>query len=283
MKNEILTNDEYLEDGYVKLSRLIFKSKTFSSLNAIQKLIAIYLILMANHKDNEWWDSYQKKFVTIKRGSFITSIENIRKKIKDKLVTTKKIRTCIKLLEKMQFLAIERANRYSHITIVKYNLYQNDESYRARQRARQGQDKGKIRATNNNGNNGNNDNNISSSSVETVDNSKISSDIRVCPVEIPVNNLNKKKKPANNIEFDFELWSWHGIDDDIMDRWVKIFPGVEVNLELIKMREFFKTHPGHEKIIKQKFNNNYAIYIFNWLERAMRYKNDNLNYKEGEE
>ena len=125
--------------------------------------------------------------------------------------------------------------------------------------------------------------NISSSSVETVDNSKISSDIRDCPVEIPVNNLNKKKKPANNIEFDFELWSWHGIDDDIMDRWVKIFPGVEVNLELMKMREFFKTHPGHEKIIKQKFNNNYAIYIFNWLERAMRYKNDNSDYKEGEE
>jgi len=94
---------------------------------------------------------------------------------------------------------------------------------------------------------------------------------------------NKEKKPANNIEFDFELWSWHGIDDDIMDRWVKIFPGVEVNLELMKMREFFKTHPGHEKIIKQKFNNNYAIYIFNWLERAMRYKNDNSDYKEGEE
>ena len=95
--------------------------------------------------------------------------------------------------------------------------------------------------------------------------------------------INKEKKPANNIEFDFELWSWHRIDDDIMDRWVKIFPGVEVNLELIKMREFFKTHPGHENIIKKKFNNNYVIYIFNWLERAMRYKNDNLNYREGEE
>lgn len=147
---------EYIENGYIKLSRKIFNSKTFSSLNAVQKLIAIYFVLMANHKDIEWWDSYQKKFITIKRGSFVTSIEHIRKKIKDRLVTTKKIRTCVKLLKKMQFLAIERASRYSHITIMKYDLYQNDESYRARQRARQGQDKGKIRAINNNGKNGKN-------------------------------------------------------------------------------------------------------------------------------
>ena len=48
---------EYLEDGYVKISRKIFKSKTFNGLNAIQKYIAIYLILMANWKDNEWWVS----------------------------------------------------------------------------------------------------------------------------------------------------------------------------------------------------------------------------------
>ena len=147
---------EYIEDGYIKLSRKIFSSKTFSNLNAIQKLITIYLILMANHKDNEWWDSYQKKFINIKRGSFITSIEHIRKKIKDRLVTTKKIRTCVKLLKKMQFLATERASRYSHITIIKYDLYQNDKNYGARQRAKQGQDKGKIRAINNNGNNGKN-------------------------------------------------------------------------------------------------------------------------------
>ena len=85
-----------------------------------------------------------------------------------------------------------------------------------------------------------------------------------------INNEEKEKKKTNNIEFDFELWSWHGIDDDIMDRWTKIFPGVEVSLELVKMREFFKKHPDHEKVIEQKFKNNFAIYIFNWLERAGR-------------
>ena len=152
--------EEYIEDGFVLLSRKIFSSKTFSSLNAIQKLITIYLILMANHKDNEWWDNYHKKFITIKRGSFITSIEGIKKKINDKLITTKKIRLILSTLRKMEFLAIEKASGYSHITILKYNLYQDMINYKGKrkgnERARQGQGKGKARATNNNDNNDNN-------------------------------------------------------------------------------------------------------------------------------
>ncbi|GAI78697.1 unnamed protein product, partial [marine sediment metagenome] len=87
----------------------------------------------------------------------------------------------------------------------------------------------------------------------------------------------KKKRPANDIEFDFELWSWHGIDDDIKDKWAKIFPNVEIEIELNKMRVYFKKHPGHEKIIEEKFYNNYAIYIFDWLARAERYIKEEKN------
>lgn len=87
----------------------------------------------------------------------------------------------------------------------------------------------------------------------------------------PSKLLIKEKKPANEIEFDFELWSWHGIDDDIKDRWAKIFPNVEIEIELNKIREYFKKHLGHEKIIKEKFHNNYSIYIFDWLARAEEY------------
>jgi hypothetical protein len=91
------------------------------------------------------------------------------------------------------------------------------------------------------------------------------------------NKLNKEKKPANDIEFDFELWSWHGIDDDIKDRWAKIFPNVEVEIELNKIREYLKKHPGHEKIIEEKFHNNYSIYIFDWLARAEKYIKEKEN------
>ena len=120
---------EYIEDGYIKISRRIFYSKTFSHLNAVQKLITIYLILMANYQDNKWWDNHGKKFIDIKRGSFITSVDNIKKKIKDRLVTTQKIRTCVKILKNMQFLTIKTTSHYTLITIEKYNLYQNGDSY----------------------------------------------------------------------------------------------------------------------------------------------------------
>ena len=126
-------NTEYIEDGYIKLSRRIFNSKTFSNLNAIQKLITIYLILMANYQDNQWWNHHEKKFINIKRGSFITSIESIKKKIKDRLVTTQKIRTLLNILKNMQFLTMETTNKYTLVTIIKYDLYQNGESYSNKQ------------------------------------------------------------------------------------------------------------------------------------------------------
>lgn len=155
---------EYIEDGYVKISRRVFGSKTFSSLNAIQKLVTFYLILMANHQNYKWWDNHEKKFIDIKRGSFITSVEQIRKKINDRLVTPKKIRLILSTLEKMEFLAIKTTNKYTLVTILKYNLYQNGSNYEGKQkgelRASKGQGEGKQRATNKNGNKEKNVNNV---------------------------------------------------------------------------------------------------------------------------
>lgn len=152
---------EYIEDGYIKLSRKIFNSKTFSSLNAIQKLVTIYLILMANHTDNEWWDNHTDKFITIKRGSFITSIQSIKKKIKDKLITTQKIRTCIKILKNMQFLTIKTTSHYTLVTIDKYGFYQNGDSYVNKPfnkaLTKRQQSTNKALTTNKNGKNGKND------------------------------------------------------------------------------------------------------------------------------
>jgi hypothetical protein len=98
----------------------------------------------------------------------------------------------------------------------------------------------------------------------------------------PFKPLIREKRPANEIEFDFELWSWHEIDQDIKDRWAKIFPHIEVEIELNKMREFFKKHPEYEKIIKEKFNNNYAIYIFDWLARAEGYTKEDKEIRANE-
>lgn len=87
----------------------------------------------------------------------------------------------------------------------------------------------------------------------------------------------KEKAPANNIEFDREGLSWHGIDDDIIDDWVKRFPDIDVPVELMKIREHFKLNPKKAKDIEKKFEGRMPIYINDWLERATKYKSQEQN------
>ena len=262
---------EYIEDGYVKISRKVFNSKTFSSLNAIQKLVTFYLILMANHKDNKWWDNHEKKFITIKRGSFITSIDSIKKKIKDRLVTTQKIRTLLETLKNMQFLTIKTTKQYSYITIIKYNLYQDGDNYTNKQFnkaiTKQQQSDNKAITTNNNDNKVNNGNNEKEKKEIQEVQKAISASLKNIP--------GKEKTKPNNIEFDFEGLSWHGVDDDIVADWEKRFPDINIGEQLMKIREYFKINPDKEKYIK-----NYAIYINDWLTRADKYRVADNN-KEG--
>ncbi len=81
-----------------------------------------------------------------------------------------------------------------------------------------------------------------------------------------------EKKKANDIEFDQELLSWHGIDEDIFDDWVKRFPNIDVPVELMNIREHFKNNPKKAKDIEKKFEGRMPIYINDWLERAEKYR-----------
>jgi hypothetical protein len=115
--------------GWIKLHRNIMQSETFSKLNAIQQLIAIYIILNANHEDGIWYDKYKNIEVPVKRGQLITS----RKKIAaewckgDKEVTEQKIRTTLKKLERLDFLTITSTNNYTLLEVLNYNVYQKKE------------------------------------------------------------------------------------------------------------------------------------------------------------
>ena len=81
-----------------------------------------------------------------------------------------------------------------------------------------------------------------------------------------------KRKLTNSIEFDQELLSWHGVDEDIIDDWEKRFSTINVGEQLMKIREYFKNNPEKAKVIEEKFKGRMPIYINDWLERAVRYK-----------
>jgi len=142
-------------NGYIKISREIFngKSRTFNSLNIVQRYIALSLISMANHKDMEWWDKYQKKFITIKRGSFVTSVNEIRKTLKSRSVTTMKVRSLLNILRAMQFLTIKTTKHHSYITIINYDYYQDGDNYLTKQITKRYQSDNKAITTNKNGKN----------------------------------------------------------------------------------------------------------------------------------
>ncbi|MEJ9220345.1 hypothetical protein [Paenibacillus glucanolyticus] len=117
-------------EGWIKLHRKLMQSETFVRLTAIQKLIAIYIILNANHSDGVWIDHYKNIEVPVKRGQLITSRNKIVKEWfnGDKDVTEQKVRTCLDKLERLGFLTKSPANDYTVITVHNYGVYQDSQT-----------------------------------------------------------------------------------------------------------------------------------------------------------
>ncbi|MBC1615358.1 hypothetical protein HB904_04115 [Listeria booriae] len=143
-------------EGWIKLHRSIVESDTYNCLSLHQKVIMIEILLRANHADNFWFDKRRGEKVEVLRGQLITSVHAIENEwfSGDKEVTTKKVRTTLDKLKKLDFLAIETTNSYTRLTICKYNDYQLSDVENGKQddkqMANEGQTEGKPRATNKN-------------------------------------------------------------------------------------------------------------------------------------
>jgi hypothetical protein len=139
---------EHTGEGYIILAREMYKqSKTWQSLNPIQKTIMITLLLMTNHKNGQWWDGWSKEWVPVKRGQIITSLDSIKKAC-GKGISIQNIRTALLVLEKMGFLTNQSTKHYRLITIVNYDFYQSQENYLTKQSTRSQQSSNKVSTTN---------------------------------------------------------------------------------------------------------------------------------------
>lgn len=116
--------------GWIKLHREILTSTTFETLTLKQKMIAIYLILNANHEDGIWTDNIKGLQVEIKRGQVITSPQKIADEWfkKDKEVTRQVVRTTLAKLSKLDFLTMSSTNNYTVINLTNYCVYQAKEN-----------------------------------------------------------------------------------------------------------------------------------------------------------
>lgn len=140
--------------GHIKLDRKILNWEWYQDINVCR--VFIHLLLIANHKDGRW------KGNEIKRGQLITGRMKLAVALK---LSEKQIRIVLNKLKETNEITIKTANRFSTITICKYDTYQSFKNENGQQidqqegqeGANKGPTKGQQRATNNNDNNDNNE------------------------------------------------------------------------------------------------------------------------------
>lgn len=103
-------------EGWIKLHRKI-EDWEWSS-NPIVLALFIHLLLMANYEEKKW------QGILIPVGSFITSIMRLSVLVG---VSQQKMRTALKKLESTGEIAMKSTNRFTMITICKYDSYQSKE------------------------------------------------------------------------------------------------------------------------------------------------------------
>ena len=90
------------------------------------------LLFLANYQDNKV--VFGNQIIEIKRGSFITSIQNLSKIT---LKSNDTIRRWINLMQKDGMIELKATNKYTYITICNYDSYQDLHQTKAKTNAKQ--------------------------------------------------------------------------------------------------------------------------------------------------
>jgi hypothetical protein len=143
-------------DGWIKIHRKLLDWEWYDDGNVVR--VFLHLLLTANFEPKNWHG------ITIERGQVATSVLNLANQVH---LSPKQVRTALEKLKNTNEIDTQTANKYTLITICKYDNYQSLESDEGQtngnQRANEGQTNGNQRATTKeikNDNKEKNDNNI---------------------------------------------------------------------------------------------------------------------------
>jgi DNA-binding transcriptional MerR regulator len=101
--------------GWIKIHRKFLDWEWFNKSEAVH--LFVYLLLKANHKDSHW------QGIEVKRGQFISSLGKISA---DTGISLQTIRTLLNKLEKTNEIEVKSTNKYSVVTLCKYECYQDE-------------------------------------------------------------------------------------------------------------------------------------------------------------
>ena len=102
--------------GYIVLHKKLLDWQWYDEINT--KVLFIHCLLMANYEPNEW------RGVIINRGQFITSVNSLSEQTG---LSTQKIRTSLQNLISTKEIIKKSTNKYTMLTICKYDSYQKAE------------------------------------------------------------------------------------------------------------------------------------------------------------
>lgn len=114
-----------MSHGWIKLHRDLKEKPIWKSSTPEQKTILVTLLMMANHKENEW--EWMGKPFKAKPGEFVTSIKSITEEC-GKGISSQNVRTALKRFENYGFLTKESTKVNTIINIVNWGVYQESEN-----------------------------------------------------------------------------------------------------------------------------------------------------------
>ena len=226
-----------MKQGFIKIDRQILEWRYHDCYYAFT--IWMHILLLAN-----WTDGYFKGN-PIKRGELVTSINNLM------LVTGIKsdntIRKWLKVFESEDMISLKSTNKYTHISIVNYDKFQDIGETIAELNAQQTADQ---------------------TAYQSADNIRIIRNIRskeyintTCPEQTSFASEPDTGLPPLILK---DGSRFH-ISENHLNEFVDAYPGVDVRDQIFKMSQWLKSNPT-----KRKTKNGIMRFINSWIARSER-------------
>lgn len=127
-----------LENGFISLHRSLLNWEWYDDVNT--KILFIHLLLTVNYEKKVWHG------ITIDRGQRICSIATLADELH---ISNKAIRTALNHLKQTGEVASTGTNKYSLVTVVKYNDYQDKDRLKGKQKGEQDANEGQAKGEQN--------------------------------------------------------------------------------------------------------------------------------------
>lgn len=235
-----------LEYGYIKIYRKITNWEWYSETNVFK--VFLHLLITVNYEDKTW------KGTVIKRGQRAVTISQLANELS---LSQQQTRTALNKLKSTNDITIKTTSKYSVISVSNYDEYQDQQQTEQQTNNKEITSKSKTdnkRLTNEQQTNNNNvrskeNNNINNNYIYMPEAEKSASDTEVLNqkifIELPLNNN-----------------SLYPISETQVTEYKELYPKVDIEQELRKMKGWLNANPKNRKTIKgiNKFING-------WLSR----------------